>query len=113
MGKSFSQFCNKKYWHISGITICNVNKMLTNDIVSFNWPGPGLPFPTSYLTASELHRFNICFILELMISHSLQTSMSVSATLVNMVGRVTIIRDLSPVYVLHSGRVHTVNEVNI
>ena len=32
--------CNKKYWHIWDITVWNFNETLTNDIVSFEQPGP-------------------------------------------------------------------------
>ena len=38
--KSFSHFFNKKYWRIWGINIWNFNVSLTNDIVSFEQPGP-------------------------------------------------------------------------
>ena len=38
--KSFSYFVNKKYWRISDINVWNFNKTLTNDIVSFEQPGP-------------------------------------------------------------------------
>ena len=33
-------FFKKKYWHISDINVWNFNEMLTNDIVSFEQPGP-------------------------------------------------------------------------
>ena len=35
-------FFNKKYWQISDINIWNFNETLTNDVVSFEQPGPGL-----------------------------------------------------------------------
>ena len=34
--------CNKKYWQISDINVWNFNETLTNDVVSFEQPGPGL-----------------------------------------------------------------------
>ena len=39
--KSFSQFFNKKYWHIREINFWKFNETLTNDVVSFEQPGPG------------------------------------------------------------------------
>ena len=30
----------QKYWYISAINIWNFNEMLTNDVVSFEQPGP-------------------------------------------------------------------------
>ena len=36
----FSQFFNKKYWYISDINNRNFNETLTNNIVSFEQPGP-------------------------------------------------------------------------
>ena len=33
-------FFNKKYWHILDINVCNFNETLTNDVVSFEQPGP-------------------------------------------------------------------------
>ena len=41
--KSFSHFFDKKYWQISDINAWNFNETLTNDVVSFEQPGPGLP----------------------------------------------------------------------
>ena len=38
--KSFSHFFNKKYWHILDINVWNFNETLTNDVVSFEQPGP-------------------------------------------------------------------------
>ena len=38
--KSFSDFFNKKYWQISDINVLNFNNTLTNDVVSFEQPGP-------------------------------------------------------------------------
>ena len=39
--KSFSHFFNKKYRHISSINVWKFNETLTNDVVSFEQPGPG------------------------------------------------------------------------
>ena len=41
MQKLFT-FFEEKYWYISDINISNFNKTLTNDVVSFEQPGPGL-----------------------------------------------------------------------
>ena len=38
--KSFSHFVNKKYWQIWDISVWNFIEMSTNDIVSFEQPGP-------------------------------------------------------------------------
>ena len=38
--ESFSNFFNKKYWQISDIKVWNLNETLTNDVVSFEQPGP-------------------------------------------------------------------------
>ena len=38
--KSFSHFSNKKYWHVWNINAWNFNDTLTNDVVSFEQPGP-------------------------------------------------------------------------
>ena len=40
--KSFSHVFNKKYWQISDINVLNFNNTLTNDVVSFEQPGPVL-----------------------------------------------------------------------
>ena len=40
--KSFTHFFNKKYWHIWNISVWNFNVSLTNDVVSFEQPGPEL-----------------------------------------------------------------------
>ena len=40
--KSFSHFFNKEYWCISGIDVWKFNETLTNEVVSFEQPGPGL-----------------------------------------------------------------------
>ena len=40
--KSFSHFFNKKYWHIWDINVWNFNVLLTNEVVSFEQPGPEL-----------------------------------------------------------------------
>ena len=40
--KSFSHFFNKKYWQISDINVWNFKETLTNDIVSFEQPGPDI-----------------------------------------------------------------------
>ena len=45
MCKSFTHFFNKKYWHIWDINCWNFNVTLTNNIVSFEQPGPGLSYP--------------------------------------------------------------------
>ena len=37
---SFFFFFWQKYWHIWEINIWNFNEILTNDIVSFEQPGP-------------------------------------------------------------------------
>ena len=39
--KSFSHFFNKKYRGISETDVRNFNETLTNDVVSFEQPGPG------------------------------------------------------------------------
>ena len=38
--KWHSHFFNEKYWRISDINIWNFNEMLTNNVVSFEQPGP-------------------------------------------------------------------------
>ena len=35
-------FFNKKYWQIQDINVWNFNETLTNDVVSFEQPGPGV-----------------------------------------------------------------------
>ena len=35
-------FHKKKYWHILDIKVWNFNKMLTNDVISFEQPGQDL-----------------------------------------------------------------------
>ena len=40
--KLFSHFFNKKYWQILDIKVWKFNETLTNNIVSFEQPGPGL-----------------------------------------------------------------------
>ena len=42
MRDAFALFFDKKYWQIWDINVWNFNKMLTNDVVSFEQPGPGL-----------------------------------------------------------------------
>ena len=37
---SFSLFFNKKYWRIWEINFWKFNKTLTNEVVSFEQPGP-------------------------------------------------------------------------
>ena len=37
----FSHFVNKKYWHIWDINSWKFNETLTNDVASFQQPGPG------------------------------------------------------------------------
>ena len=34
-------FFQQKYWQISDINVLNFNDTLTNDVVSFEQPGPG------------------------------------------------------------------------
>ena len=38
--KSFSHLFNKNYLQISDINVWNFNETLTNDVVSFEQPGP-------------------------------------------------------------------------
>ena len=38
--KSFSHFLNKKYWHIWDINVWNLNETSTNNVFSFEQPGP-------------------------------------------------------------------------
>ena len=40
--RSFLIFFRKNYWHIWDINVWNFNETLTNDIVSFEQPGPSL-----------------------------------------------------------------------
>ena len=40
--KSFSHFFNKKYWQILDINVGKFNETLTNNVVSFEQPGPEL-----------------------------------------------------------------------
>ena len=40
--KSFSHFFNKKYWRIWDVKVWSFNSSLTNDVVSFEQPGPVL-----------------------------------------------------------------------
>ena len=35
-------FFNKKYWHIWEINFSEFNETLTNNVVSFEQPGPGI-----------------------------------------------------------------------
>ena len=37
---TFSNFFDKKYWHICYINVWNFNETLTNNVVSFEQPGP-------------------------------------------------------------------------
>ena len=39
--KSFSRY-QQKWWRISDINVWNFNETLTNDVVSFEQPGPGI-----------------------------------------------------------------------
>ena len=41
-------FFNKKYRLICDINVWNFNDMLTNDVVSFEQPGPGIVFYKSF-----------------------------------------------------------------
>ena len=40
--QSVSQFFIKKYWRILDINVLNFNETLTNDVVSFEQPGPDI-----------------------------------------------------------------------
>ena len=40
--RSFPHFFNKKYLHIWDINVWNFNVSLTNDVVSFEQPDPGV-----------------------------------------------------------------------
>ena len=40
MRKAFHMFFNKKYWRIWDIKVWNFNETLTNDVDSFEQPGP-------------------------------------------------------------------------
>ena len=62
--KSFLHFFNKKYWHIWDTNIWIFNVLLTNDIVSFEQPGPGL-----LSEAVRSRGCNLCFFLD--IKHAL------------------------------------------
>ena len=42
VAKASHIFFNKKYWQILDISVWNFNETLTNDIVSFEQPGPGV-----------------------------------------------------------------------
>ena len=42
MQKLLTFFQQKILWHISDIYIGNFNEMLSNDVVSFEQPGPGV-----------------------------------------------------------------------
>ena len=55
--KSFSYFFNKKYWHICEINVLNFKEMLTNDVISFEQPGPVLL--TSYVNTQHSARINL------------------------------------------------------
>ena len=55
--KSFSHYFNKNYWRISVINILNFNDTLTNDVVSFEQPGPGiflLKYEFSYIKNAKI-----------------------------------------------------------
>ena len=54
--KSFSHFFNKKYWHISDISVWKFNETLTNDVVSFEQLGPDL----SIKVTSQQHQLICC-----------------------------------------------------
>ena len=40
--QKFLTFITKKYWRMLDINIWNFNEMMTNDVISFKQPGPGL-----------------------------------------------------------------------
>ena len=40
--KLLTFFFNKKYWQILDINVWNFNETLTNDVVIFEQPGPGI-----------------------------------------------------------------------
>ena len=40
----FTHFFNKKYWETSDLNVWNFNETLTNDVVSFEQPGPSRLF---------------------------------------------------------------------
>ena len=41
-------FFQQKYWHIWDIYIWNFNETLTNDVISFEQPGPVVDCPGQY-----------------------------------------------------------------
>ena len=73
--KASNIFFNKKYWHIWDINVWNFNASLTNDVASFEQPGPDCAVTAASLS---LYTEAICLLL-LRISHrnrSLSTSCS-------------------------------------
>ena len=42
-------FFHKKYWHILDINVWNFNETLTNDVVSFEQPGPDVYRIVNYI----------------------------------------------------------------
>ena len=47
-------FFQQKYWHIWDINVWSFNETLTNDIVSFEQPGPGRFVLHNYMYSSKL-----------------------------------------------------------
>ena len=56
--KSFSHFFNKKYWHFWDINVWNFKETLTNDVVSFEQPGPVHQSKTLIFAASLIQMRN-------------------------------------------------------
>ena len=50
-------FLNKTFWHFSDINVWNFNETLTNDVISFEQPAPGL-YPLSYRGSSWARKYN-------------------------------------------------------
>ena len=71
--KSFSYFFNKKHWHISDINVWNFNGTLTNYVVSFEQPCPGIP-PYVSSIFSKGDRFVTSCLLPWMIKPSIMGS---------------------------------------
>ena len=58
----FSHFFQQKYWRIFDINVLNFNETLTNDIISFEHPGPVLVFlfMSCYCSKKDIIFKNIC-----------------------------------------------------
>ena len=52
-------FFNKKYWHIWDINVWNFNEALTNDVVSFEKPGPDLYQAPHNVASDQVTGFSI------------------------------------------------------